>query len=118
MEVLGEGGREGGFSMRRSARLISAGRPCINMCQSAGEADVERGKRARGERDASLEGARNNGAEKPATIPGCHRPPGSPCFCAGTCPRIVMGRWDGPLKGNIINQSRRPDIQPNPLEGR
>lgn len=50
--------------MRRSVRLISAGRPCINMCQSAGEADVERGKRARGERDAALEGAGDNRAEK------------------------------------------------------
>lgn len=70
---LADGGLEGGradFSMRCSARLISAGRPCINMCQSAGEADVERGERAPGEQDAALEGAHDYGAEKPATIPG------------------------------------------------
>lgn len=100
-------GRGAGFSVRRSARLISAGRPCINMCQSAGEADVERGKRARGERHAALEGAQSlDVTDHPDRRVSVQAPP----------PRIVMGRWDGPLKGNIINQSWRPDIQRQTLQ--
>lgn len=53
---------------------------------------------------------RNNRAKPLVIILRCHRPPSSSC-CHAVIHWVVMGHWESLVKGNIINQSRQPDIQ-------